>query len=106
MTNGPYEQWQHATAWRQKLLKRASHKALDVPEEDVNITTTTGMGWKELAIVAVVMMAGFGGLAWFLKPPAPVQHPGVSVADTAYDVLFFDADGNPISIPRAEGTEQ
>ena len=104
-TSDPYQDFRKAAAWRQDLYRRFLHKSLDIAEEDMNITTTTGMGWKELAVGAVVMLAGLGGLAWFMKPHPPVAPPSVSVADTAYDVLFFDVDGNPISIPQAEGTE-
>lgn len=70
--------WQKTADWQDKLHKRAAHKALNIPEEDVitstNITNS-GLGWKELLLMAgLVGGAGFG--AYHLsngQQAAPVQ---------------------------------
>ncbi len=97
----PYELWEASQRWRQDLFRRATHKALDIPEDDVNINTKSGMGWKELLVIGVILLTGMGGVGWLLKDKTPAPPANMSVSDTAYDVLFFDAEGNPINVSPA-----
>ena len=78
---------------RQRLSMRAAHKALDIPEEmeedEMRINnpstvtnTTTGMGWKELLIIAGLAGSGilgtFLGLTWQQKETSlPVQESSI-----------------------------
>lgn len=107
-TKSPYDLWEASQQWRQNAYRKAVHKALDIPEDDVNINTNSGMGWKELLVGGVVMLATIGGMGWLLKdnpplvPPLPPPPANTAVLDSAYDVLFFDAEGNPISISPLE----
>lgn len=84
--------------WRQKLAKKATHMALDIPEDDVQITNQnqTGMGWKELATIGAVMLGL--GWAWVFHASAPSTAP--AVPDSEYNVRFYDAQGQPIEVPR------
>jgi len=76
--------WQKTANWQDKLHRRAAHKALNIPEEDV-ITSTNishnGVGWKELAILALGGAAAFLGWTNFTgdqeepKQVAPVVQP-------------------------------
>ena len=77
-------------------MRRATHKALDVPDEDVNIRT--GIGWKELAVIAA-MVLGAGGVAAYFQQSPPVA-PVSSPVDSEYEVRFFDADGKPIKLEQ------
>ena len=89
--------------WTNDLHKKTIHKALDIPmEEDVNVNNSrVGLGWKELAVIAAT---GLGG-TWMYQqqqqqtPPAlPTQQ--AEPIDSSYEVLFFDAEGNPIKVPH------
>jgi hypothetical protein len=74
--------------WREELAKKASYKALDIPDDDMHINVNKGIGAKELAIMGL-MGFGAGGLSFGLgqwmnggsqTPPAvlaPAQ-PGAS----------------------------
>lgn len=96
---------------KQKLWMKSVHKALDVAEDDVqfNQSVKNGMGWKELAVIAAMVMSGVGLTGAIVSqmsqqpqaPPvvtAPVS-PG-DLADTEYEVRFYDKDGNPIDVPH------
>lgn len=109
-----YGRYQDKEDWKNNLHKKTVHKALNIPmDDDVQVTNTTqnsqGFGWKELAVLAAL---GLGGAAIYktsgpqliqqTQPPAAASTtpPDISVPDTAYDVLFYDKDGNQISVPR------
>lgn len=107
-----WARWARNADWRDRLHKKAAHKSLDIPEEDVinanRETTVTGVG--PLGVIGIALATAIPSvaailLAWqFLKtPPTAVQQtlpaqPGA--VDTEYDVLFFDKDGKPIVVPR------
>jgi hypothetical protein len=95
--------WRSNAAWREKLDRKMAHKALDIPEGDpVNIKQ--GIGWKELAVIGAMILGSGGLMAYLIKPTAPVQPPvamqPTDPADSEYEVRFYDADGNPIAVPR------
>lgn len=90
-----YGQFNKRNEWRHTLAKKATYKALDIPEEDdVNINVQKGYGWKELLVGGAVLLGGGLLASNHFQPPqaAPV--------DSAYEVRFFDADGNPITVPN------
>lgn len=96
-----------------KLFNRAVHKALDIAvEDDVNITSThtkTGIGtWGVVGIALSAALPALIGACVacyvLMKHPAPSgpqsQAPPFTVPDSEYDVLFYDKDGNQISVPH------
>ena len=86
--------------WTQRLHRKLAHKSLDIPEDDdVYVDNSQkGMTWKELAVLAALGLGGAGAYAYSQK--AVVVKPEVEVADSEYDVLFYDKDGNEISVPH------
>lgn len=107
---GLWPLWFKQQEWRQKLERKATHKALDIPDDDMNITQTkVGIGTAgALGIAAAAglpSMAAVGVLAWALlrdkgEPTPPPTPPAVDVADTEYEVRFFNAKGELIDIPH------
>lgn len=106
---GLWPLWFKQQEWRQKLERKATHKALDIPDDDMNITQTkVGIGTAGAigiaAAVGLPSMAAVGIMAWALlkeksAPTAPTPTtPSVEVPDTEYEVRFFDKDGKPISV--------
>ena len=100
-----YGRFQDGQDRRQKFALKAAHKALDIAEDDVQITTTqSGFGWKELAVIGAIGL----GVAWMFnqKEPAPVVPPAqTSPADADYEIRFYDEAGNPIRVDRVPGAE-
>ncbi len=111
-TNQLYGRYEDKENWQNKLHKKTIHKALNIPmDDDVNVTNTSssGFGWKELAVLAAL---GLGGAAIYktggpqliqnTMPNAPANQQ-VSPADQQqkFDVYFYDKDGNQITVPRA-----
>jgi hypothetical protein len=70
--------WRRNQAWRDNLARRATHKALDIPEDDMQISVRQGMGWKELAVVALLTAGGVaGGMYLADRRDAPTAVPPV-----------------------------
>ena len=107
---GLWPLWHRNQEWRENLSKKLAHKALDITDDDMNITQTkVGIGTAgALGIAAAAglpSMAAVGGMAWALlrdkgEPTPPPTTPAVDVGDSEYEVLFFDKDGNQISVPH------
>lgn len=103
--NELYGRYQRHEDWRDGLHRRVAHKSLDIPElEDVHVNNSrTGLGWKELLAVGAIV-AGVPWAASLLNltgpKPTPVIQQPVSPVDSEYEVLFFDKDGNRISVPH------
>ncbi len=96
-----YRDYNQGRSWKQRLHRLAVHKALDIaPEDDVHISQkTSGLGWKELAIIVAGMVAGTAATGWLLyKQSEPTKHE--SPVDTEYDVRFYDAEGKLIEVPH------
>lgn len=101
--------WREANKWQQSLHRKATHKALDIPDDmgdiEANKVINSGMGWKELAVLGGL---GLGGLYVVndkgeqvpLTPPPAVVQPAQPIPDSEYEVRFFDKDGNQIMVPR------
>jgi hypothetical protein len=96
-----YRDYNQGKSWQQKLHREAVHKALDIaPEDDVHISQkTSGLGWRELAIIVLGMVAGTAATGWFFSQTAPHAHNALPV-DTEYDVRFYDKDGRLIDVPH------
>jgi len=103
-----YGHYQKARDWREDFVKENAYKSTDtVPPEDMNITNTkTGIG--TLGAIGIGTVASLPGLimavAALLKDdPAPQPPPvpaAVSPADSEYEVLFYNAKGELIDVPR------
>ncbi len=98
-----WDAWSANAWWRDNLARKSAYKSLGVPPDDMNIRT--GIGWKELAVIAGALLGG----GWLLKnastppPPVPTTTTPPSVAApvaSEYEVRFYDADGNVIPVPR------
>jgi len=91
-SQGPYplEHYDRTMRWHDKLNRRFTHRALDIPDDEMNnIGNKSGMGWKELAVIGVILL----GTLWFVTnrqtavswlrkpavpfPPASIQKPPV-----------------------------
>ena len=78
--------WRKTADWQDKLHKRAAHKALNIPEEDVITSTNithSGLGWKELAILALAGAAGVLGYTKYSEGQKGDAE--VEVQDHTYD---------------------
>jgi len=74
-----YGEWLAANRWRDRLYRRASHKALDIPDDDdmIRVSNRSGFGWKELAVIAVAALAGWA-LLTDRRPDVPGVIPPIS----------------------------
>lgn len=110
---GIWPLWFKNQEWKQRIEEQAVRKALDIPANDLQITNNTQSGIGTAGTVGLVAAAGLPGLALAAAsifggsstptPPAtpPAQPPAaVSPADSSYDVLFYDKDGNQIDVPH------
>lgn len=103
---GLFGWWHDAVKRQTRLHERAIHKALDIPEvEDVqNVGNKFGMTWKELAVIGAVLLGGYGAHNYFssevTQSPQAATTQGAAPVDSEYEVRFFDADGNPVSVPH------
>ena len=83
---------------RQQRADRLFHWSLNMPPEDDgvnNVGNRSGMGWKELAVIAA-LVAGVGYVA-SLSNTAPGPQ------DAEYDVIFYDDAGNKVRLDRWTG---
>lgn len=88
------------TRARNRFVRRLAYKSVDMPEDDTNINANKyGFGWKELAVIGGLVV---GGLYLLRDEPPAVSPPpaATSPVNSEYDVLFYDADGNPIAVPH------
>ena len=95
-----YGFWKKSAQWRDSLHRRMSHKALDIPDEDMIEANriNVGIGWKEMAVVGAL---GLG--AWWLLSDKPDATPPAAV-DTDTDTQYgFDIGGDPALNPPATG---
>ena len=75
-----WKSWQKRTDWQEKLYRRAAHKSLDIPDDDMQITSNkSGVG--SIGLIGVALAAGLpGGLVAYqmLKGPAETALPVVT----------------------------
>lgn len=85
--------------WRDRLARRASHKALNMTDEEMQISVRNGITWRELLALATIASALIGGGLVGLKQllpttPPPVQQ--VQGSDTDTDTLYdFSISSGP-----------
>ena len=100
-----YGWWHKAQEWQDKLHRKAAHKALDI-EDDVSVNSTTqtnsGIGWKELAVIGAILLAGGYGLTQLIQTTTVEA---TAPVDSEYEVRFYDQDGKIITVPRWTGRE-
>lgn len=97
--------WHGHQQWVDRLHKKAAHKALDI-EDDAMIVSSKGVGGA--TILGVGLLAGLGpvlgALAYALLTKEPPQPPAASApVDAEYEVLFYDAQGNEVRLDRWPG---
>lgn len=87
------ELWKVNQVWRDRLAKSASHAALDIPEDDMNIqggdkiTINEGLGAKGLIALAAAigvpyLAAAALGYSLLKKPDPPAVQPTQHTTDT------------------------
>jgi hypothetical protein len=93
-----YKEFTSRRRWQDKLFKSGCHKALDIPEDDMNlIQQSHGIGGKHLLGIGAMVLAGL--LGWraltpeFSTPAPPTSAP----APQEYDVTFW-VDGEEITV--------
>lgn len=97
-----YGEFMKQERWKDRLSRKLAHKAVDIADDDPmnNVGNKSGMGWKELAVVGAIVV----GSIFAIRASAPdatvpvVPVPAASVADTEYEVRFYDVDGNRLAI--------
>ena len=101
-----YGEWLRNSRWRDALARRATHKALNMPEDDMQIHASHGLDWKGLAvIVAGLVLAGLGGgyvvssqSQQTTQQAAPTE--AAEIDPQAFEVRFYDAEGNLVPVPH------
>lgn len=92
--------WKKHMEWKDGLAKSAAHKALGIPDDEMNIHADNrrGMDWKMAAVLAA---AGLGGYALHQQGQAVTEpRPPVIADDSEYQVRFYDRNGNLIDVPH------
>jgi hypothetical protein len=91
--------------WKDTLDKKLAYKSLDIAEEnDMQISNTNGMGWKEMAVIAGALLGG----AWLYTnqptdapvAPLPAVVAPIAPVGSDYELRFYDAAGNLIDLPH------
>ncbi len=90
---------------KEKLHLRAAHKALNIPEDDMQINANrTGLGpLGAIGIALVSSLVPGGFLLWSLLGQAASQLPTPNASkppDSEYEVRFYDKDGKLINVPH------
>ena len=109
---GTFNDWlRKKLGWQDRLYKYASHKALDIPVDEMGDINANRIGIGAVGVAAIAAAVGIPpvALAAFLLwsqmddkgDPSPIpEPPAVVVPDTEYEVRFYDRDGNPIVVPH------
>lgn len=104
-----WRRWGRHQDWAQKVEEQAVRKALDIPDNDLNIDaskTQTGAGTGALAAAALAggfpatilaVALGIGAMRGPSTTTSPMQS---AVPDSEYEVRFYDKDGKLIDVPR------
>jgi hypothetical protein len=75
-------------AWRDKLHKRAAHKALNIPEDEViQANRITGVTWKEIAAAGVVGASLLGAGKYLFDAPKTEAPAAAASSDTDTDTI-------------------
>jgi hypothetical protein len=92
-----WDYWKKERQWQSDLYRKAAHKSLDIPEDPMGInapkTTVSGMGWKELLVLAA---AGLGGFYLYDRSTGEPASPPAAVdtdTDTTTEYLIKPLPG-------------
>jgi len=70
-----YGEFQRGQQWRDKLSRKLAHKAVDIPDDEMNLNVRNGWGWKELLAAGGIAVA----TAYFAtRQPEPPSSPAVA----------------------------
>lgn len=95
--------YQNQMRRRMRMGEQLARKSLNLPNDEMqNVGNRIGLGWKELAIVVAGLIAAGFGMSALRPPPSDTTSPP---ADSAYEVRFFDRDGNLIDVPHVSESE-
>jgi hypothetical protein len=85
-----YGEWLRTSRWRDDLYRRAAHKSLDVPEEEMITVNRSGITWREIAAVGALALGGgylFHATTKDEPPPPPaIEQPAVIDTDTTLQI--------------------
>ena len=99
-----YGDYRESAKKQQKLALKAAYKALDIPDEDVNINTSANRyGMSPAGVVGVALISSLLPVLamWgFNSRPSAAVPSQPAIADSEYEVRFFDKDGKPITVPH------
>lgn len=97
-----YGEYMARVRWRDKLQRKASHKALDVPDGD-GTNIINGISGKHLLGVGALVLAGLLGWRGLDRLQSQGVSPSVPVPSQAqeYDVTFW-VDGEEITVTEPE----
>lgn len=100
-----YGEYMARERWRDKLQRKASHKALDILDSD-GTNIINGISGKHLLGVGAMVLAGVLGWQWMSQPqdklPNAAPATGAAPAPQEYDVSFW-VDGEEITVTEPEG---
>lgn len=96
-----YGEYMARTRWMDKLYKKGCHKALDIPDEDMNFNNQQGISGKHLLGVGAMVLAGLLGWRGIDKLSTPAAMPPMKAAPAPqeYDVTFW-VDGEEIAVTK------
>jgi hypothetical protein len=79
-----YGEFQRTERWRDRLSKKLAHKSLDIAADDEMVINQqhSGLGWKELGMLAAALLGG-GWLTGLLRAPASSTSPATPPAATS-----------------------
>lgn len=83
-----YGEYTRTERWRDALSKRLAHKALDIPDDEMQINvdkSKKGLGAKELIAMGVLVAGGAYGGSLLTRPPASVPLPEPVIVQQSLD---------------------
>ena len=88
--------WAANQRWRDRLARKGAHKALDIPDGGTHIST--GLGWKELAVLGALGIGAYH----LANQPTPPTTPVPAVAAPVPGPLP-QAQGWRLTVEESEG---
>jgi hypothetical protein len=98
-----YGEYMGRTRWMDKLFRKGCHKALDIPEDDMNFNQQhQGITGKSLVGLGGLVLAGLLGWHGIDRLSVPATEPPAAVPSLAapqeYEVHFWAEDGTEIKV--------
>lgn len=83
-----WAEWTKGLRWKSDLERRATHKALDIPEDPmIQANRISGVTWKEIAAGGAVLAGILGAGKYLFDPPKADPPAATSTVDTDTDTL-------------------